>query len=149
MAAVNMVHVPYRGLAPALTDLFGRQVQVIFSTMPPSIENVRANKLRALAVTSAIGSEALPGLPTIGDFLPGYEATMFTGIGAPKNIPDRNRREAEQGNQRSSRRPRDEGPTCRPRATSMPGTPADFGKLIADETEKWGKVIRAANIKPE
>ena len=87
MAGVNMVHVPYRGLAPALTDLLGEQVQAIFSTLPPAIEHVRAGKLRALAVTSAMRSEALPDLPTIGDFLPGYEATLMTGLGAPKNVP--------------------------------------------------------------
>ena len=115
MAGVNMVHVPYRGLAPALTDLLSGQVQAIFSTTPPAIAHIGAGKLRALAVTSAVRSEALPDLPTIGDFLPGYEATL---------------RLADLGND------------------PVAMTPTDFGKVLADETEKWGKVIRTANIKP-
>ena len=149
MAGVNMVHVPYRSLAPALTDLIGGQVQVIFSTMPPSIEFVRAGKLRALAVTSAMRSEALPELPTIGDFLPGYEATLTTGLGAPKNT----RAEiVERLNKEINAALADPGMKARLADlgnVSMPMTPADFGRLMAEETEKWGKVIKAANIKPE
>jgi tripartite-type tricarboxylate transporter receptor subunit TctC len=144
-----MVHVPYRSLAPALTDLIGGQVQAIFSSAPPSIEFVRAGKLRALAVTSAMRSEALPDLPTIGDFLPGYEASLFTGLGAPKNIPaeivERLNKEIEAALADAGMKVRlaDLG------NAPMPMTPAQFGKLLAEETEKWGKVIRAANIKPE
>jgi tripartite-type tricarboxylate transporter receptor subunit TctC len=149
MAGVNMVHVPYRGLAPALTDLLGGQVQAIFSTTPPSIENVRAGKLRALAVTSTTRSEALPDLPTIGEFLPGYDATLLTGLGAPKttraDIVERLNKEvnAALADPAMKARLADLG------NAPVPITSADFGKLIAAETEKWAKVIRAANIKPE
>jgi tripartite-type tricarboxylate transporter receptor subunit TctC len=149
MAGVNMVHVPYRSMAPALTDLIGGQVQAIFSTMPPSIENVRAGKLRALAVTTAIRSEALPDLPTVGDFLPGYESTMVMGLGAPKNIPVEI---AERLNKEIIAALADPGMKARLADLGnepMPMTPAGFAKFIADETEKWGKVIRAANIKAE
>ena len=149
MAGVNMVHVPYRGEAPALTDLLGGQVQVMFATMPPSIEYIRAGKLRALAVTTATRSEALPDVPTVGDFVPGYEASAWFGIGAPKNTPaeiiDKLNKEINAGlaDPKMKARLADLG------GTVLAGSPADFGKLIADETEKWGKVIRAANIKAE
>jgi tripartite-type tricarboxylate transporter receptor subunit TctC len=149
MAAVDMVHVPYRGLGPALTDLMGGQVQAVFSTMPPAIAQVRAGKLRALAVTSAARSEALPDLPTIGDFLPGYEATLMNGLGAPKRTPadivGRLNKEINAiiGDPGMKARLDDLGNV----PASM--TSADFGKFLADETEKWGKVIRAANIKLE
>jgi len=148
MAGVNLVHVPYRSQAPALTDLIGGQVQVIFSTMPPSIEFVRAGKLRALAVTSAMRSEALPDLPTIGDFLPGYEASVTTGLGAPKNTRPEI---VERLNKEINVALADPGMKARLADLGnapMPMTSAEFGKLIADETERWGKVIRAANIKP-
>jgi len=148
-AGINMVHVPYRSLAPALTDLIGGQVQAIFSSTPPSIEFVRAGKLRALAVTSTMRSEALPDLPTIGDFLPGYEATLFTGLGAPKNTPAEI---VERLNKEIKAALADAGLKVRLADLGnipMPMTPADFSKLIADETEKWGKVIRAGNIKPK
>jgi len=148
-AGINMVHVPYRSLAPALTDLIGGQVQAIFSSTPPSIEFVRAGRLRALAVTSAMRSEALPDLPTISDFLPGYEASLFTGIGAPKNAPAEI---VERLNKEIKTALADAGMKVRLADLGnapMPMTPAEFSKLIADETEKWGKVIRAANIKPE
>src|SRR5262249_42819038 len=148
-AGVNMVHVPYRSLAPALTDLIGGQVQAIFSSTPPSIEFIRAGKLRALAVTSTMRSEALPDLPTIGDFLPGYEATLFTGLGAPRSTPaeivDRLNKEIGLALADAGMKVRlaDLG------NVPMPMASAEFGKLLAEETEKWGKVIRAANIKPE
>ena len=148
-AGINMVHVPYRSLAPALTDLIGGQVQAIFSSTPPSIEFVRAGKLRALAVTSTMRSEALPDLPTIGDFLPGYEATLFTGLGAPKNTPAEI---VERLNKEIKAALADAGLKVRLADLGnipMPMTPADFSKLIADETEKWGKVIRVGNIKPK
>ena len=144
-----MVHVPYRGAGPALTDLLGGQVQVDFGTMPASIEYIRAGKLRALAVTTATRSEALPDIPTVGEFVPGYEASAWSGIGAPKNTPaeivDKLNQEINAGlaDPKIKARLADLG------GTVLAGSPADFGKLIADETEKWGKVIRAANIKPD
>jgi tripartite-type tricarboxylate transporter receptor subunit TctC len=149
MTGVNMVHVPYRGLAPALTDLLGGQAQVLFGALTSSIEYIRAGKLRALAVTTTARSEALPDLPTIGEFLPGYEASQWYGIGAPKNTPveivDRLNKEinAALADPKIKARLADLG------GTPLVGSPADFGKLIAEETEKWGKVIRAANIKAE
>ncbi len=147
LTGVSMVHVPYRGQAPALADLLGGQVQVLFATSPASIEYVRTGKLRALAVTTATRAEALPDLPTVGDFVPGYEASAWYGIGAPQKTPaeiiERLNREANAGlaDARLKVRLADLG------GTLIPGSPADFGKVIADETEKWGKVIRAANIK--
>jgi tripartite-type tricarboxylate transporter receptor subunit TctC len=149
MAGVNMVHVPYRGQASALTDLLGGQVQVDFATMPPSIEYVRAGKLRALAVTSAMRSEALPDLPIMGEFLPGYEASLVTGLAVPRNTPaeiiDKLNKEinAALADSKIKAHLADLG------GTALAGSPADFGKLIADETDKWGKVIRAGNIKAE
>ena len=149
MTGVDMVHVPYRGGAPALTDLLAGQVQVFFAPMVLPIEQVRAGKLRALAVTTATRSEALPDIPTVGDFVPGYEASVWFGLGAPKNTPaeiiDKLNKEINAGSRRS-RRSRRGLPTS---AAALAGSPADFGKLIADETEKWAKVIRAANIKAE
>jgi tripartite-type tricarboxylate transporter receptor subunit TctC len=149
MAGVNMIHVPYRGVAPALTDLLGGQVQVTFATMPSSIEYIRAGKVRALAVTTATRSEALPDIPTVTDFVPGYEASAWYGIGAPRNTPveviDKLNREINAGlaDPRMKSRLADLG------GTVLAGSPADFGKLIADETEKWGNVIRALNIKAD
>ena len=149
MSGIDMQHVPYRGGAPALTDLIGGQVQVYFGLISGSIEYVRAGKLRALAVTTASRSNALPDIPTLGDFLPGYEASAWLGVGAPKNTPaeiiDRLNKEinAAIADPKIKARLDDLG------SMALAGSPADFGKLIADETEKWGKVIRAANIKPE
>ena len=149
MAGIDMVHVPYRGLAPALTDLIGGQVQAIFSTTPPAIEHIRAGKLRALAVTSAMRSEALPELPTIGDFLPGYEATFVVGLGAPKIVPAEI---LDQLNRQINAALADPGIKARLAdlgTVPLPMTSTEFGKLLADETEKWGKVIKSAGIKPE
>jgi tripartite-type tricarboxylate transporter receptor subunit TctC len=149
MTGVVMVHVPYRGDAPALTDLIGGQVQVMFGSIPPSVEHIRAGKLRALAVTTARRSEALPDIPTVSDFVPGYEASAWYGIGAPRNAPaevvDKLNKEinAALADTKMNARLADLG------GTVLPGSPADFSKLIADDTEKWGKVIRAANIKAE
>jgi tripartite-type tricarboxylate transporter receptor subunit TctC len=149
MAGVDMVHVPYRGGGPAVTDLIAGQVQVVFPTIVESIEYIRASRLRALAVTSATRSDALPGIPTLGEFLPGYEASGWFGIGAPKStsseVVDQLNKQINEGlaDPKMKARFADLG------GVPMPMTPADFGKLIADETEKWGKVIRAANIKPE
>jgi tripartite-type tricarboxylate transporter receptor subunit TctC len=149
LAGVEMRHVPYRGAAPALTDLLGGQVQVMFDIMPSSIEYIRAGKLRALGVTTPARSEALPDLPTVGDFVPGYEASAWLGIGAPRNTPapvvDRLNKEinAVLSDPKMKARLADLG------GTVLAGSPSDFGELIADETEKWAKVIRAGNIKPE
>jgi tripartite-type tricarboxylate transporter receptor subunit TctC len=149
MADVKLVHVPYRGLGPALTDLLGGQVQAIFSTMPPSIAQIRAGTLCALAVTSAVRSEVLPDLPTIGDFLPGYDATLLSGFGAPKNVPAEI---VDRLNKETNAALADSG--MKARLADLGSEPlsmvsADFGKLLAAETEKWAKVIRANNIKPE
>ena len=149
MASVEMVPVPYRGGAPALADLLGGQVQVMFDPMPESIEYIRAGKLRALAVTTAARSEALPDVRTVSDFLPGFEATTWFGVGVPKNTPaaivDRlnNEINAALADPKMRARLADLG------GEVLGGSPAQFAKLIADETEKWGKVIRAANIKAE
>jgi tripartite-type tricarboxylate transporter receptor subunit TctC len=149
MAGVNMVHVPYRGGGPALTDLLGGQVQAMFPGTIASVEYIRTGKLRALAVTTATRSEALPDLPTVGDFVPGYEASLMDGVGAPKNTPaeivDKLNKEINAG----LADPKIKARFADLSAIVLPGSPSDFGKLIADETEKWGKVIRAANIKAE
>jgi tripartite-type tricarboxylate transporter receptor subunit TctC len=148
MAGVNIVHVPYRGDAPALAGLLGDQVQVHFPGAA-AIEHIRAGRLRALAVTTAARSQALPGVPVMSDFVPGYEASVWYGLGAPKNTPteitERLNSEinAALADQRTVARFAQFG------FTAISGTPSDFGKLIADETEKWGKVIRAAGIKAE
>jgi tripartite-type tricarboxylate transporter receptor subunit TctC len=149
MAGVNMIHVPYRGVAPALTDLLGGQVQVLFSDMAASIEYIRAGKLRALAVTTANRWEVLPDLPAVGEFLPGYEGSSVYGVGAPKNTPaefiDKLNKEINAGlaDPAMKAKIRELG------GSPLSGSPADFGKLIAYDTEKWAKVILAANIKPE
>ena len=149
MTGVNMTHVPYRGNAPAVTDLLGGQVQVMFDSMPNSIEYIRAGTLRALAVTTATRSEALPDLPTVGDFVPGYEASTWYGIGAPKNTPAEIVEKLNKEINAALADPKMKARLADLGATVLRGSPADFGKLIADETEKWGKVIRAANIKAE
>ena len=149
MTGTDMPLVSYRGGGPALVDLLGGQVQVMFATMPPSIGYVRAGKLRALAVTAATRSDALPDLPTVAEFVPGYEFSFWTGIGAPRTTPaeivDKLNKEvnAALDDPKMKARLADLG------GTVLLGSPADFGKHIAEETEKWAKVIRAANIKPE
>jgi len=149
MTGINMAHVPYRSSGPALTDLLGGQVQVMFDSITSSVEYIKAGKLRALAVTTATRSEALPDIPSMSDFVPGYEVSNWFGIGAPKNTPteiiDKLNKEVNAALADGGLRARlgDLG------GTVTPGSSADFGKLVADETEKWGKVIRAANIKPE
>jgi tripartite-type tricarboxylate transporter receptor subunit TctC len=149
MAGIDMMPVPYRGAAPALTDLLAGQVHVSFPTMPASIEHVRAGRLRALAVTTAKRSEALPNLPTVGEFVPGYEASGWYGVGAPRGTPaeaiDKLNKEinAALADPNMKARLADLG------GTALAGSPADFGKLIADETEKWGKVVKSAGIKPQ
>jgi len=148
-AGVDLVHVPYRGAGPALTDLLGGQVLVSFAGIAGSIEYVRSAKLRALAVTTAMRSEALPDVPTVSEFVPGFEAGDWLGVGAPRNTPaeiiDRLNKEITAGvaDPKIAARFADLG------GTPLPLAPAAFGKLLADETAKWAKVIRAANIKPE
>jgi len=149
MAGIDMVHVPYRGAGPAMTDLLGGQVQVPFGSMPGSIEYIKTGKLRALAVTTATRSEALPDIPTVGDSVPGYEASGWYGIGAPKNTPaeiiDKLNKEINAGlaDPKMKARFADFG------GMVLEGSPADFGKLIAEETDKWGKVVKFARIKPD
>jgi tripartite-type tricarboxylate transporter receptor subunit TctC len=149
MTGVNMLHVPYRGIAPALTDLLGGEVHFMSAPMSASIEHIRAGKLRALAVTTATRSEMLPDVPTVGEFVPGYEASTWSGVGAPKATPgeivEKLNKEihAALADHKIKARLVDLG------STALAGSPADFGRLIAEETDKWGKVIRAANIKPE
>jgi tripartite-type tricarboxylate transporter receptor subunit TctC len=149
MAGVGMVHVPYRGIAPALTDLMAGQLQVYFGALTSSIEYIKAGRLRALAVTTAKRSAALPDLPTVGEFVPGYEASQWYGLGVAKNAPteiiDRLNKEINVALADPNMKARlaDLG------GTALAGSPADFGKLIADETEKWAKVIKSVGIKAE
>jgi tripartite-type tricarboxylate transporter receptor subunit TctC len=149
MTGINMAHVPYRGAAPAVTDLLGGQVQVMFASMPSSIEYIRAGKLRALAVTTARRSAALPDIATVADFVPGYEASSVYGIGAPKATPadvvDKLNKEVNAilADPKAKARLGDLG------GTALAGSPADFGRLIADETEKWAKVVKFAGAKPD
>ena len=150
MAGVEMVHVPYRGSSPALTDLLAGQVQVMFDATPSSLPHIRAGKLRPLAVTTATRLEALPDVPTVGDFVPGYEASSWLGFGAPKNTPaavvDRLNKEINLAISDSAIKARlvDLGGLVLPLSS-----PAEFGKFLASDTEKWARVIRTANIKPE
>jgi tripartite-type tricarboxylate transporter receptor subunit TctC len=149
MAGVNLVHVPYRGQGPALTDLLGGQVQVLFAATPGTSEYITTGKLRALAVTSASRAEMLPELKTVGDFVPGYEASQWYGIGAPRNTPAEI---IDKLNKEINAAIADPGMKARFAAIGgepLPGSPAEFGKLITEETEKWGRVVRAAGIKPE
>jgi tripartite-type tricarboxylate transporter receptor subunit TctC len=149
MAGVNLVHVPYRGQGPALTDLLGGQVQVLFAATPGTTEYITTGKLRALAVTSASRAEMLPELKTVGDFVPGYEASQWYGIGAPRNTPVEI---VDKLNKEINAAIADPGMKARFAAIGgepLPGSAAEFGKLITEETEKWGKVVRAAGIKPE
>jgi tripartite-type tricarboxylate transporter receptor subunit TctC len=149
MTGVDMNHVPYRGATPALTDLLSGQVHVMFPTMPSSIEYVRAGKLHALAVTTAMRSDAFPEIPTIGDFVPGYESSAWLGLGAPKKTPAEIINKLNREINAALADPKIKARLADLGGMVLSGSPADFGKFIAAETEKWGKVIRAANIKPE
>jgi tripartite-type tricarboxylate transporter receptor subunit TctC len=149
MTGIDVVHVPYRGAAPALTGLLGGQVQVMFATMPSSIAYIRAGQLRPLAVTTTTRSDELPEVPTVNDFVPGYEASTWYGVGVPTGTPTEI---VGKLNKEINAAPAD--PTFKARlanvgGSALLGSPADFGKLIAEETDKWAKVIKFANIKPE
>jgi len=149
MAGVDMVHVPYRGMAPALNDLLGGQVQASFATATASLQFVTTGKLNALAVTTASRSEALPNVPSVAEFLPGYAATTWYGLGAPRNTPsliiDTLNKEVNAALADPKMRER----LATLAGTLLPGSPTDLAGFIAEETEKWGKVIRVAGIKPE
>jgi tripartite-type tricarboxylate transporter receptor subunit TctC len=149
MAGVDMVHVPYRGTPPAMTDLFGGRVQVIFDNMPGSIGYIRAGKLRPLAVTTATRSDPLPDVPALSEFMPGYEASAWYGVGAPRSTPaaviDRLNREINAALADPAMRARlmDIG------GAMLPGSPADLRQLIGEETEKWAKVVKFSGAKPD
>jgi len=149
MAGVNLVNVPYRGAAPAVTDLLAGQVQVYFDPIPNSIGYIRADKVRPLAVTSATRSKALPELPTVSEFVPGYEATIWWGIGAPKATPAEIVDKLNNEINAALHDPNMNARLAELGGVALPGSSAEFGKLIADETEKWAKVIKTAGIKPE
>jgi tripartite-type tricarboxylate transporter receptor subunit TctC len=149
MTGVAMQHVPYRGQAPALVDLLGGQAQVMFDTVPASMQYLRSGKLRPLAVTTATRAEALPELPTVADFVPGYESSALYGIAAPRNTPTENVDKLNREINAALADPKMKARLADLGGTELPGSPSDFGKLIADETGKWAKVIRAANIKAE
>jgi len=149
MTGVKMVHVPYRGGTPAVTDLLTRQVQVMFVSMTGAIEHIRTGTLRALAVTTATRSEALPGVPAIGEFVPGYEASVWFGIGAPKNTPDEIIDKLNTEINAALSDPKIKARLANVGAMALVGSPTDFGRLIAEETEKWAKVIKFAGIKAE
>jgi tripartite-type tricarboxylate transporter receptor subunit TctC len=149
MTGVSMQHVPYRGSVAGLTDLMSGQVQVMFDNLPSSIEHIRAGRIRALAVTPATRSAALPDIPTVGETVPGYEASAFFGVGAPKGTP---REIVDLINKHVNEAMRD--PAVKARlddlgGISIAGSPEDFGQIIAAETEKWSRVVKAANLKME
>jgi len=149
MAGVDMTHVPYRSAGPALTDLIGGQVQVMFDGLPASIEHIRAGRLRALAVTTATRLEALPDISTVGDFVPGYEASAVHGLGAPKNTPAEIVDSLNKAINSALAESKTKARLADLGLTVLAGSPAEFGKLIAEETEKWGKVVKFSGAKPD
>jgi tripartite-type tricarboxylate transporter receptor subunit TctC len=149
MAGINMLHVPYRGGAPALTDLLAGQVQIIFVTTAASFEHIKTGRLRALAVTTATRSDALPDVPTVGEFVPGYEASAWFGVGAPKATPAEIVEKLNKEINAALADPNMKARLADIGGTALAGSPADFNKFIAEETEKWGKVVRIANIAPQ
>jgi tripartite-type tricarboxylate transporter receptor subunit TctC len=149
MTGVEMVQVPYRGSAPALTDLLGGQVQVMFAAMPSAIEYIRAGKLRPLAVSTATASAQLPDVPPVGAVVPGFEASGWYGVGAPRNTPSGIIAQLNQEINAALADPKLKAQLADAGGVMLTGSPADLGRLIAVETEKWDKVIRAANIKGE
>jgi tripartite-type tricarboxylate transporter receptor subunit TctC len=148
-AGIHMLHVPYRGSAPMVTDLLGGQVQVAFDNLPASIEHIRAGKLRPLAVTTATRSEALPNIPTMSEFLPGYEASAWIAVGVPSGTPAEIVNKLNKEINAGLADPKIRARIADIGGTVLAGSAAEVGKLIAEETEKWAKVIRAANIKPD
>jgi tripartite-type tricarboxylate transporter receptor subunit TctC len=149
MANINVIYVPYRGDAPGLTDLLGGQVHMYLGGIPAAIEQIRSGKLRALGVTTALRADALPDVPALDEFVPGYEASGWQGIGAPKGTPPKI---VERLNKEINVALAD--PKFKARLAELGGVPLsvrpeEFGKFLADETEKWGRVIRAANLRPE
>jgi tripartite-type tricarboxylate transporter receptor subunit TctC len=149
MAGIDMIHVPYRGGGQVMTDLIAGQVQVSFIGLSVAIEHIKSGKLRALAVTAATRSDVLPDIPTVGDFVPGYEASAFFGVSAPRNTPaeiiDKLNKEINAGLADPELRKR----LTEAGGTVLAGSPADFGKFIGEESEKWARVIKFAGIKPE
>jgi tripartite-type tricarboxylate transporter receptor subunit TctC len=149
MTGIEMVHVPYRGAAPALTDMLGGQVQVMFDNVPTSLEHIRSGSLRPLAVTTATRSAVLPDVPTVADFVPGYESSAWYGVGVPKGTPaeiiDRLNREINAG----LADPKLKARFAELSAAVLPGSPTDFGKLLVDETEKWAKVVKFSGAKAD
>jgi tripartite-type tricarboxylate transporter receptor subunit TctC len=149
MTGVKMLHVPYRGLSPALTDLLAGQVQVIFSSLPAAIEYIKADKLRALAVTTATRFEGMPDVPTVGDTVPSYDASQWYGIGAPKNTPGEVVDKLNEEINAALADPKMKARLADLGGTVLPGSPGDFGNLIADEIEKWAKVVRASGAQAD
>jgi tripartite-type tricarboxylate transporter receptor subunit TctC len=148
-AGISMLHVPYRGSAPMLIDLLGGQVEAAFDNLPASIEYIKAGKLRPLAVTTPARSDALPDTPTMGEFLPGFEASAWVGIGAPRNTPADIVEKLNREINAALAEPKMKARVADLGGTGWVGSPADYGRLIAEEIEKWGKVVRAADIKPD
>ena len=146
---INMVHVPYRGGAAALTDLIAGQVHLMFDNVPTSVEHIRSGKLRGLAVTSSERSAVLPGLPTVADFLPGYEASAWYGLGMPKNTPPEVIENVNKAVNAVLADPQSQTRFAGLGASLLPGSPADFGNILANETEKWGKVVKFSGAKPD
>jgi tripartite-type tricarboxylate transporter receptor subunit TctC len=149
MTGVNMLQVPYRGTAAAMTDLISGEMQVMFDTMPASIEQIRAGRLRALAVTTATRSEALRDIPTVGDFVPGYEASTWYGIGAPKNTPTEIIEKLNKEITAAFADPKIKARIADLGGSALAGLPADFGRLIENDTEKWGKVVKFSGANPD
>jgi tripartite-type tricarboxylate transporter receptor subunit TctC len=149
MTGVEMVHVPYRGAAPALQDLIGGQVQVMIDTTPASMQHIKSGRVRPLAVTTAMRADVLPDLPTVADFVPGYEATSWFGIGAPKKTPEEIIEKLNKEINAALADPRIKTRLVDLGGTVLPGSPAEFGKLIAAETEKWAKVVKFSGAKPD
>ena len=149
MAGVDMVHVPYRGGAPALTDLIGGQVQLMFDNVSSSIEHIRAGKLRPLAVSTATRSDALPDIPTVGDVLPGFEASAVNGVGVPRETPSDVIALLNRHINAALADPAIKARLANLGSTVLPGSPADYGRLLANETEKWAKVVKFSGAKPD
>ena len=149
MTGVEMTNIPYKGSAPALTDLIAGTVQVIFDNMPPSLPHIRAGKLRALAVTTATRSEALPEVPTVAETVPGYEASAFYGMSAPKGTPPEIIDKLNQEINAALADPKVKARLAELGGILIPGSPADFGKLVAAETDNWAKVIKEGGVSLE